>query len=211
MVALTLALAAATSSAEVLHVRVVDSNQDPVPQVAIYVEQSGTSRAARAPASAVMDQRYKRFVPHILVVQKGAQVSFPNSDVVAHHVYSFSRPNNFVLPLYKGTPPDPVRFDHDGVVTLGCNIHDSMLGYIVVVDSDIFAISNEDGVARLDVDSDAAQWTVHAWSPRFRNTREPLVRTIMAGEALTVTFALEKKLRPSHDDHTESVLWNDYD
>ena len=64
-----------------------------------------------------------QFVPHMLVVQTGTSIEFPNSDVVGHHVYSFSKPNNFVLPLYTGDSHAPVTFDHDGVVMLGCNIN----------------------------------------------------------------------------------------
>ena len=126
------------AQADELFVRVVDNGQKPVPDVAVFVRQQSSQRAK--PATAAMDQRDQRFVPHLLIVQKGAVVEFPNSDAVAHHVYSFSKPNNFELPLYKGSPPDPVLFQHEGIVTLGCNIHDSMLGYIVVVDTDVFAM-----------------------------------------------------------------------
>ena len=191
-----------------MFVRVVGNDQKPVSGVAVFVRQQSSQRAK--PAGAVMDQRDQRFVPHMLIVQKGAVVEFPNSDAIAHHVYSFSKPNNFELPLYKGSPPDPVLFQHEGIVTVGCNIHDSMLGYIVVVDTDVFAMTDVDGVARLEVDGDASAWEVNVWSPRIRDSRDPLVKVIEAGESLTATFALQKKLRPAHDDHSESVSWDDY-
>lgn len=200
-----------SASADSLLVRVLDASQQPVPDVAIFVTQQGAARALRTPEAAVMDQRDKRFEPHILLVQKNAIVEFPNSDVVAHHVYSFSKPNDFALPLYKGTPPEPVRFEHDGVVTLGCNIHDGMLGYIVVVDTDLFAMTSENGEARLEVDSDAQELQVYAWSPRIRDSREPLVTTVRQGEELSATFSLRKKLRPSHVDQSDSALWHGYD
>jgi plastocyanin len=191
-----------------LFVRVVDNDQKPVPGAAVFVRQQSSLHAE--PATGVMDQRDHRFVPHVLIVQKGAVVEFPNSDVVAHHVYSFSKPNKFELPLYKGVPPDPVLFEHEGIVTLGCNIHDGMLGYILVVDTDVFARTDADGVARLKVDGDASRWEVNVWSPRIRDSRDPLVEIIEAGESLTATFALQKKLRPAHDDQSESVSWDDY-
>jgi plastocyanin len=193
-----------------LQVRVLDVDGEPVPDVAVFVEQQGGGRNVGAPAPAVMDQRNRRFVPHILVVQKGAEVEFPNSDVIAHHVYSFSKPNNFALPLYKGTPPDPVRFEHAGIVTLGCNIHDSMLAYVVVVDTDTFGKTDANGFIEIDVDEDATAWRVYAWSPRFRDSRDPIVRQVQAGATLEATFQLEKKLRPPHGDETESVFWDDY-
>ncbi len=197
-------------AASELQVTVLDNDGNPVPDVAVFVEQSGSARPVGNPRPAVMDQKDERFVPHILVVQKGAAVEFPNSDVSAHHVYSFSKPNSFELPLYKGTPPDPVHFAYDGIVTLGCNIHDSMLGYIVVVDTDIFAMTDSTGGAMLDVDGDASSWRVYAWSPRFRDSREPLVADVRNNGTLAATFQLEKGLRPPHTDDSESLLWDDY-
>ncbi len=61
--------------------------------------------------TATMDQRRGQFVPHMLVVQAGTEVTFPNSDSVSHHVYSFSPTKEFELPLYKGDLYPPVVFD----------------------------------------------------------------------------------------------------
>lgn len=194
-----------------LAVRVVSKDGQPVPDVAVFVKQAGVSvDAAHEPQSAIMDQRDVRFVPHILVVEKGASVEFPNSDVVAHHVYSFSRPNNFVLPLYKGAPPAPVLMEHDGVVTLGCNIHDGMLGYIVIVDTSVFGATDENGVASLSVDDGASAYEVSIWSPRIRDSRDPLVQNISALSNDGVTFKLQKSLRPAHTEESESVEWEEY-
>jgi hypothetical protein len=140
-------------------------------------------------------------------VQKGTAVEFPNSDTIAHHVYSFSKPNNFVLPLYKGDPHDPVKFDHDGIVTLGCNIHDHMLAYIVVVDTPTFGVTDEAGRADVTVNDTWGQATVHIWSPRIRD--EVLSRAVVSGSS-TITYALEKKLRPAHDSGSEAVQWSEY-
>lgn len=179
--------------------------------IAVFVQQAGVAiDATHEPAAAIMDQREARFVPHILVVEKGASVEFPNSDVVAHHVYSFSRPNNFVLPLYKGLPPAPVSFDHDGVVTLGCNIHDGMLGYIVVVDTNVFGITDESGLVTLTVDDAASDFDVNIWSPRIRDAKDPIMQRVSAVPDASVTFSLQKSLRPAHVEQGGSVEWGEY-
>ena len=36
-------------------------------------------------------------------------MSFPNRDNIRHHVYSFSSPKKFELPLYIGTPAAPYK------------------------------------------------------------------------------------------------------
>ena len=133
--------------------------------------------AGQAPASsaaAVMDQRDSAFVPGVLVVQAGTTVSFPNSDTVRHQVYSFSPAKPFELPLYEGTPLAPVLFDRPGVVVVGCNIHDWMIGYIVVVDTPHFARTDARGRVRLDVP--AGRYRMQAWHARA--VGEPSVRTI---------------------------------
>ena len=202
----SLLFAAISVAAETLDVSVVDTDGQPVSGVAVYITPAGSSSSAVS-RTAVMDQRDTQFVPHVLVVQKGTSVEFPNSDVVAHHVYSFSKPNNFVLPLYKGDAHNPVVFEHDGVITLGCNIHDDMLGYIVVVDTDRFGITDENGQSSIEVDETSADVVVSIWSPRIRD--KELSMTVDA-TATAVTFSLQKKLRPPHDPGAEGVQWSEY-
>ena len=125
-------------------------------------------------AKAVMDQRNSAFVPGVLAVRAGTTVSFPNSDKVRHQVYSFSPAKPFELPLYEGTPLAPVRFDRAGVVVVGCNIHDWMIGYIVVVDTPHFAKTDAQGRVRLDVP--AGRYRLEAW--HARGVGEPVLRAI---------------------------------
>src|SRR5579862_7831444 len=87
-----------------------------------------------APQRAVMDQVNRAFEPDLLVIPVGSTIEFPNSDSVSHQIYSFSPAKRFQLPLYRGKPYPPVEFDQAGVVTLGCNIHDEMLAYVMVTD-----------------------------------------------------------------------------
>ena len=104
------------------------------------------AEAREAPgATAVMDQRNTAFVPGVLPIRAGTAVSFPNSDTVRQQLYSFSAPRPFELPLYSGTPPEPIVFDKPGVVVVGCNIHDWMIGHIVVLDTPHFGKSGDDG------------------------------------------------------------------
>nr|WP_261593238.1 MULTISPECIES: methylamine utilization protein [unclassified Pseudoalteromonas] len=94
---------------------------------------------------AVMDQVNKQFEPKLLTIVKGQQVAFPNSDDIRHHVYSFSPIKPFELKLYAGTPKAPLTFEQSGVVVLGCNIHDSMVGYIYVAQSEAHFLTDVQG------------------------------------------------------------------
>jgi plastocyanin len=202
---------AAVVDAAVINVLVLGPDGEPIPDVAVFLEGDGRGSGALQIESATMDQVETNFVPHMLVVETGTAVEFPNSDIVAHHVYSFSKPNNFVLPLYKGDAHAPVTFEHNGVVILGCNIHDGMLGYIVVVDSGVFGVTDLNGRVSLNIDVDAGR-AVSIWSPRLRDDESALSAAVEvpADDPSDLTFRMQKKLRPPHHSQSEAVQWSDY-
>ncbi|PAY01418.1 methylamine utilization protein [Pseudoalteromonas sp. HM-SA03] len=138
---------------------VLDGNGKPL-QYAV-VELTDEPAESTVKAVAVMDQINKQFVPFILTIQKGQLVNFPNSDDIRHHVYSFSVVKPFELKLYAGMPNQPLKFENAGVVVLGCNIHDSMVGYIYIADDKQVLVSDADGVVTLP--DSAKQVTV--WHP----------------------------------------------
>ena len=111
---------------------------------------NGNGRSS-TPVNAVMDQINRTFVPDLLVIPVGSTVAFPNSDSVSHQIYSFSPAHKFQLPLYRGKPYPPVIFDQAGIVTLGCNIHDSMLAYVLVTDAPYFGRADATGSWSVDL------------------------------------------------------------
>jgi plastocyanin len=202
-----LLLALFSSDASEIAVTVLDRDGAPVPNVAVYVRSDHGTPLPAPTDTLVMDQIDTQFVPHLLVVQAGTQVEFSNSDVIAHHVYSFSKPNNFLLPMFKGDLKPQVYFDHGGVVTLGCDLHDHMLAYILVVDSNVFDKTNFDGKAQLTTDN-VDGLTVSIWSPRIKLNEEKLTQTIKAGRSAQVTFSLTEKLHAAHKGGSEALSWN---
>lgn len=171
--------------AATLTVRVNDARGRAVTDAVVYAEPEGR-QLPPARRTAVMDQRNRQFVPRVLAVQVGTAVWFPNSDDVQHHVYSFSPAKKFQLPLYKGTPANPEIFDRAGEVVLGCNIHDQMSAFIVVVDTPYFA-KTDNGLATLH-DLDGGRYTVKVWHPDLR--AEPRGVALESGDRLSLTFDL---------------------
>jgi hypothetical protein len=113
--------------------------------------------------TAIIDQIDKKFVPRVSVVRTGTAIIFPNSDRIRHQVYSFSKPNKFTLKLYAGSPATPVGFDSPGLVILGCNIHDSMVAFVGVVDSPYFAKIPSSGNASVNLP--AGRYRLRVWNP----------------------------------------------
>jgi len=134
------------------------------------------SLRARLPTDAV-DQVDKQFVPFVKAIFVGSKVRFPNSDNIRHQVYSFSPAKKFELPLYAGAEAQPVLFDKPGVVVLGCNIHDWMVGYIYVADTPFFGKTDAQGNVTL-TDLPPGDYSVRVWHPAMEQSEESTARHV---------------------------------
>lgn len=197
-------------SAAAVSILVVDAAGNPVPDAVVSLR--GGQAASRSDGEAVMDQVDKQFVPRVLPVKVGTSVSFPNGDDIRHHVYSFSPSKTFEIRLYSGTPRDPVVFDEPGVVTLGCNIHDWMVGFVVVVDSEVFAKTGLDGTA--DLALEAGRHTLEVWHPWLtgmgagsaeHQAFEVEISEIADGSPVTLTVELQPPSVPTADPADSSL------
>ncbi len=163
VVACTIAWSAAGAD---LNINVRDRSGQPIGEVVVLLEPlAGEAKPNSPPASAVVDQLHQQFVPGVIAVRTGTAISFPNSDTVSHQVYSFSPAKRFELGLYRGVPRDPIVFDKPGIVVLGCNIHDNMIGYVYVTDAPYFGTTDADGHFRSALP--LGKYRVHVWSPRL--------------------------------------------
>ncbi|MBD5802436.1 hypothetical protein AZOA_18640 [Azoarcus sp. Aa7] len=193
---LVLALPAAPTAAGDIRATVRDRDGKPVADaVVVAVPSGGAAGAGAPPGVAEEDQRDKEFVPYVLPVQAGTRVHFPNNDNIRHHVYSFSPAKTFELPLYSGTPTSPVLFDKPGVVILGCNIHDWMVGYIYVSESPHFAKTGADGKATLG-GLPGGDYTLRVWHPRLEGGEQATARPLAVPPAGTVDAATTIVLTP---------------
>jgi plastocyanin len=179
-----------------LDVRVQDSHGSAIRDAVVYAVPEGrTPPLARK--TAVMDQKNRMFIPHVLPVQAGTAVRFPNSDDIRHHVYSFSPAKPFQLPLYKGTPANPVLFDKAGIVTLGCNIHDQMSAYVYVVEAQYYGRADHDG-RWTSANVEPGEYQLTIWHPQSRG-QDPVLEqriTVKAeGSKVVVRAAAPLKLR----------------
>lgn len=154
------------ASAGSLRVQVLDSAGKPLEGAVVSLVSDAARRAVRPLPEQEISQENKQFVPAVRVVTVGTLVRFPNRDSVRHHVYSFSPAKKFEIKLYAGTPAAPVLFDQPGVAVLGCNIHDQMVGWVVVLDTPYFAQTDAQGQALLEgIPAGAHQ--LRAWHARL--------------------------------------------
>jgi plastocyanin len=193
-VALALYSADCVLAAE-LHAVVKDQRGQPVRDAVVVAVPEGGAPRGRTKLEEV-EQIDQEFVPRVKAVLVGSSVSFPNRDDVRHHVYSFSPAKRFDLPLYVGTPANPVVFDTPGVVTIGCNIHDWMVGYIYVSESPYYGTSGRDGAAAL-AGLPAGRYSVRVWHPQLAAAEATTRRTLelQASHSVEWQLALKPEVR----------------
>jgi plastocyanin len=173
---------------------VTDEQGKPVADaVVIAVPADGNLRLPARSREDIVDQVDKEFLPKVQAVLAGTAVTFPNRDSVRHQVYSFSPAKRFELPLYAGVP-QAIVFDKPGVVILGCNIHDWMVGYVYVSESPYFAKTNAEGQAVLS-DVPPRAYVVRVWHPQLAVAEEATRKKIDAlrGQRAEVAWSINLK------------------
>lgn len=184
----------ATAHAATLGIDARGADGKPLAGAVVILE---TARRADAPIrfawGTVMAQRNIAFDPHVLIVPVGSSVSFPNRDKVRHHVYSVSRAKKFDLKLYGRDETRSVVLDKAGVVALGCNIHDAMSGFIIVVDTPFAAQADANGhVTLTGVPAGAA--IARLWHPAIRAPENMTAQPItVAANGGSLTLTVQKR------------------
>ena len=186
-------------SAGSIDVTVKDGKGGLVSDAVVYAQPNGVKPdQMRKPT--IIDQRNKQFIPYVTAVEVGTAILFPNNDNIRHHVYSLSPAKKFELPLYAGVPADPVVFDKEGFVTLGCNIHDWMIAHVAVLPTPYFQITGREGRAVLR-NLPAGQYTVRAWQPSLKGSPEASAQHVDVAESsakeLLFTLDLKPEFRPN--------------
>jgi plastocyanin len=168
-------------------------NGNPLEDAVIVLEPLSAVSHTSNRKPVTIEQRDREFVPYVTVIQTGTAVEFPNRDLIKHHIYSFSPPKIFEIKLYAGKPGQPVVFDKPGEVVLGCNIHDWMEAYILVVNSPYFGKSGSDGKASIS-NVPAGRYQLRLWHPR-QKAAPPLRDIEVRTATLKWDLALDVKPR----------------
>jgi plastocyanin len=155
----------------------------------VWIE--GLHRPGANAGRLVMKSERKKFTPHVLAVPRAATVEFPNVDPIYHNVFSVSGSNRFDLGLYRSGASKTKEFAEAGLVQVYCNIHPQMIGYVMVLDSDCFAVTGRDGVFRFR-DIPAGDYELKAWHQEGGETRVPLSVRPAADTPVTVAIDVSR-------------------
>jgi plastocyanin len=160
--------------------------------IAVYVDLIADKKFDAPKDHVVIDQRKMTFAPHVVAVQQGTTVDFLNSDPVGHNVYWPSVSGNKKLAHNLGTWPKgdkkPFQFNDLGSVPLLCNVHPEMSGYVVVVPTPYFAVTDKEG--NFDIKNiPAGKYTLKTWSEDGKPTTQAVD---VSGATATVELTVKK-------------------
>lgn len=160
--------------------------------IAVYVDAIPEQKFPAPQEHVVIDQRKMAFIPHVVVVHQGTTVDFLNSDSVGHNVYWPSISGNKKLSHNLGTWPKgekkPFQFNDLGVASLLCNVHPEMSGYVVVVPTPYFAVTDKDGNFEIK-NIPAGKYTLKTWSEDGKPTTQAVD---VSGATATVELTVKK-------------------
>jgi plastocyanin len=190
-VGITLVLAAAGQANEIkgkVSVQGIKSAEN----IAVYVDVIPDKKFDAPADHVVIDQRKMAFLPHVAVVQQGTTVDFLNSDPVGHNVYWPSISGNKALKGNLGTWPKgdkkPFQFKDLGVASLLCNVHPEMSGYVVIVPTPYFAVTDKDGNFEIK-NVPAGKYTLKTWSEDGKPTTQAVD---LSGATAAVELTVKK-------------------
>ncbi len=159
-----------------VHVTVKDEQGRPVKDALVFTV--SRERAAPSSGKAVIVVARNAFQPFVLPVQVGTTITFKNRDRVQHHIYSISAAKKIDSLLYRGRSSAPIRLQKAGIVVLGCAIHDRMVGYVYVLESQHFSLTGAEGTAQLaSIPYRAVD--IRLWHPSMTSTAEEITRRVL--------------------------------
>ncbi len=139
-------------------------------------------------------QKDKSFSPHLLVVPLGSSVDFPNMDPFFHNVFSQYNGKRFDLGLYETGNSKSVRFDHEGVSYIFCNIHPEMSAVVISLATPYVGVSSAKGKIEIH-NVPAGTYEMRVWAegvdPKQLNELNRRVRITSAQTDLGVIKLVE--------------------
>ena len=176
-----------------LTINLVNANKKPQANIVVYVEPIGHIIDFKNKITLEIGQQHKSFTPYISVMQLGSSVNFNNQDNITHHIYSPVGENKFSVKVRSGQQVTKNSFNNAGEVSMGCNIHDWMSGYMLIVNTPYFSKTDKNGNAEISINT-PGQYNVIVWHPQMNDADKKLTQSINLTQSMKVTMQLSKPM-----------------
>ncbi|SFB99636.1 hypothetical protein [Pseudoalteromonas denitrificans] len=185
-----------STSANTIKIKVLDSDLSNIENTVVSLTpKNSNSIKQKILSPLVVTQKNKQFNPYIGVIQKGQSVVFKNNDDITHHVYSVSTNNRFDFKIKSETQNRNIQLNSLGEVAMGCNIHDWMSGFVLVVDTPFYTQTNSQSIATFE-NMLLGEYQLVIWHPQLDTPDNQIVKTINITGNKQWDFTLPRKLLP---------------
>lgn len=169
----------------------LDSEMLEDPVAIVYLQGAPQLKLSPPPEKpVVMKQENMQIVPHLLPIQTGTKVRFPNKDNVFHNLFSLSPSKTFDFGRYPKNEYRDLVFDELGDVRIFCDIHPSMSAVILVLPNSYFATVYADGSFKIS-DVPDGEYKIHAWHEKFPEQSKNV--KIAGNQIVPINFVLGPK------------------
>ena len=194
-----------------VQVQVNNVKNIPLENMVVYLEPLAAQVLPQQSETVNISQHSKSFIPYISVSQSTAKVSFENKDDITHHIYSADSENKFSFKIRAGKTDSTTQFNHAAEIAMGCNIHDWMSGYLLVVDTPYFAKTDAQGIASFTM-KELGKYRVVVWHPQLRTENNRIFKEKNLSTDDTITFTLTKNMDdiPSQKSDDDFDFLSDY-
>lgn len=177
----------------------------------VYLEPLNGQVLEQSSKEIIVGQFDKSFTPYISVSQSKSMVNFVNKDDITHHIYSAGSDNKFSFKIRAGETNTSTQFNHASEVAMGCNIHDWMSGYLLVVDTPYFGKTNAKGQVSFDI-SKQGEYSIVVWHPQMqtKNNRISIEKNIVAPSVFTLTLPEDISDAPVQKSDDDFDFLSDY-
>ena len=177
----------------------------------VYLEPLDGQILERSSKEVVVGQLGKSFAPYISVSQVGSKVNFVNQDDITHHIYSAGSDNKFSFKIRAGKTNSSTLFEHASEVAMGCNIHDWMSGYLLLVNTPHFGKTDEAGQVSFNL-AEHGKYKVVVWHPQMQadNNRMTQEKDITKHDTFTFTLKNEMENIPTQENDDDFEFLSDY-
>jgi plastocyanin len=185
--------ACAKKNISCVQVQVNNVKNIPLENMVVYLEPLAAQVLPQQSETVNISQHSKSFIPYISVSQSTAKVSFENKDDITHHIYSADSENKFSFKIRAGKTDSTTQFNHAAEIAMGCNIHDWMSGYLLVVDTPYFTKTDAQGIASFTM-KELGKYRVVVWHPQLRTEKNRIIKEKNLSTDDTITFTLKQNM-----------------
>ncbi|WP_415886233.1 hypothetical protein ACMXYO_16510 [Neptuniibacter sp. QD37_6] len=199
------------TKAATLDITVLNPDKSGVNSIVLYAEPLDQPAPKIERKKIEITQKDRAFAPHITVMQRQNEVQFSNKDDFTHHIYSISGPNRFSFKLKSGESKVLKAFEPDSsteTVAMGCNIHDWMSGFILIVDTPYFAKTTKTGSASFDLHH-LGRYRLTLWHPQLKAENNRLTQIVDISQDQKLTWQLSEtfyEVQPKADEEDFEFL-----